>query len=241
MTQLQSIAPDLWQVGNDVFMPGGVHFPGRMLVLRLADDALVLWSPVPVDDALAAALQALGTVRWIVAPCLFHHLFVAAASERWPDAAVLACPGMDEKRPDLRIDGVLPADAPAEWAGALDLVLVEGVPMLNEVVVRHRTSGSLIVTDLVFHLHEYRGWLTGLVLWLVGARRRLAQSRSVRLMTRDRAAAAASAERILALDFERLVMAHGRIVDTGGHAALAEALRPMRRGGQPALEVGSPA
>jgi hypothetical protein len=81
---------------------------------------------------------------------------------------------------------------------------------------------------------EYRGWISGLVFRMVGAHRRLAQSRLLRLLVRDRAAAAASARRILAWDFERVVMAHGEIVDRDARARMTEALRWML-GGAPAI------
>ena len=116
---LQPLAPDLWAVPNDVFMPGGVHFPGRMVVIRLrggdADGGLVLVSPVPVDEPLAAALAGLGPVRFIVAPNRFHHLFLVDAARRFPDARVLVAPGLAQKKPDLGPSQVLGEQVPAAW------------------------------------------------------------------------------------------------------------------------------
>jgi hypothetical protein len=231
---LQLLAPDLWAAPNDVFMPGGVHFPGRMVVIRLrggdADGGLVLVSPVPIDDGLAAELAALGPVRFVVAPNRFHHLFLVAAARRYPDAQVLVAPGLAEKKPDLGPSQVLGERVPEAWKGQLQAVSVDGAPAMSEVVLLHAPSRTLIVTDLVFNLRTWKGWQTGLVLWMVGCHKRLAQSRSLRWMTRDRAAAAASARRILALDFDRLVMAHGDVVETGGRVALQGTLSHMLAG-----------
>ncbi|MCK6507946.1 DUF4336 domain-containing protein [Myxococcota bacterium] len=231
---LQPLAPDLWAVPNDVFMPGGVHFPGRMVVIRLrggdADGGLVLVSPVPIDDGLAAELAALGPVRFVVAPNRFHHLFLVAAAQRYPDAQVLVVPGLAEKKPDLGPSQVLGDQVPAAWKGQLQAVPVDGAPAMSEVVLLHVASRTLVVTDLVFHLHQWKGWQTSLVLWMVGCHKKLAQSRSLRIMTKDRAAAGASARRILALDFDRLVMAHGDVVETGGKEALQGALSHMLAG-----------
>jgi hypothetical protein len=57
----------------------------------------------------------------------------------------------------------------------------------------------------------------------------LAQSRALRLVTRDREAARASLEQVLALDFTRLVMAHGEVVDVDAKARLRGALHYMLR------------
>jgi hypothetical protein len=42
------------------------------------------------------------------------------------------------------------------------------------------------------------------------------------LLIRDREAARDSLERILAWDFDRVVVAHGDVLENGGHAALRE-------------------
>jgi hypothetical protein len=47
----------------------------------------------------------------------------------------------------------------------------------------------------------------------------------VRLVTRDKAAAAQSARRILAWPFTRVVTAHNSIVEQDAHAAVARAFR----------------
>jgi hypothetical protein len=58
---------------------------------------------------------------------------------------------------------------------------------------------------------------------MMGAYGRPATTPMERLLIRDRAAFRRSLERILAWPIERLVVAHGAIVRTGGHAALAAA------------------
>jgi glyoxylase-like metal-dependent hydrolase (beta-lactamase superfamily II) len=48
-------------------------------------------------------------------------------------------------------------------------------------------------------------------------------------LIRDRAAARASLERILAWDFDRIVMSHGEVVPTGGRELLADAFSFLPR------------
>src|SRR5688500_11961837 len=80
----------------------GFGLPARMTVLPLSPSRLAIISPIPIDDALAQRIAALGEVAFLIAPNLLHHLYLAAASARYPQAQVLAPPGMRAKRPDLR-------------------------------------------------------------------------------------------------------------------------------------------
>jgi hypothetical protein len=223
--RLETIADGLWGAEHDLFMNGIVHFRGRMTVVRLRSGGLLLHSVIPIDDALAAELQALGSVEHIVAPNLLHHTHLVPVLARYPEAKVWGAPGLADKRDDVRFDASLVDPAP--WADELDQHFIEGIPWANETVFFHRATGTLIVTDLVFNIHEVRGWITPWVLRLSGAYRRFAQSRLLRSSIRDAAAASASAEHLLAWPIERVVMAHGRIVDRDAKARLHDALTPM--------------
>lgn len=219
---LQPVCENVWVVGHDVYLPGGVHFPGRMVVVRLGDGSLWLHSPVPIDEALSTELAALGPVAHVVAPCRFHDLFFAQAVARYPDATPWLAPGLAERNPALPAGQTLSVD-PAPWGSDLEQHLVGGVPRLSETVFLHRASGTLLVADLMFHMVP-SNWQTSLLLWMVGAHSKLAVSRSVGLMTQDAKALSHSAGRILSWDFDRLIMAHGTLVERGAKAAVSEAL-----------------
>lgn len=226
MAVLQPIADDVWTAAHDLKM-FGVHFPGRMTVVRLQGGALWLHSPVPIDDALAAELEALGPVRYLVAPNRYHHLHMGLAIERFPKAEVWAAPGLASKRPDLRIDRTLGETDPP-WADEIGQHLVQGAPELNESVFLHRASGSLVFADLAFNVHECDGLMSRMVYRMAGAWQRFEQSRLWRRFTRDRDAARDSVETILAWDFERVIPCHGKLVEEDAKAALRTALWWMR-------------
>lgn len=211
---MQQLADDVYVVEHDTFT-FGIHFPGRMVVIRLPDEQLALISPVPIDDALAARLAELGEVRWIASPNLFHHLYVGPAAARYPDAKVIAPPGLAKKRPDLRIDATWDDGAPAAWRGVLEARTWDGMPAVQEVVFGHRPSGTIVVTDLMMNVHRCRGLASRLIYWLEGCYKRPGAPRLYRLFTRDRGAARASRDDVMAWGADRLVMAHGDIIDTG--------------------------
>ena len=61
-------------------------------------------------------------------------------------------PGLEAKRADLDVTGIL-SDAPeAGWGDAMDQAVVQGIPFVNEVVFYHRPSASLILSDLAFNI-----------------------------------------------------------------------------------------
>ncbi|HLT39253.1 MAG TPA: DUF4336 domain-containing protein [Enhygromyxa sp.] len=225
---LRRLDDNLWCSDSSVRLPGGVHMPARMTVVRL-DDGLWLHSPLPFDDATTNAVRELGEVAHIVAPNCFHHLHVAAAAERFPDASIHAPRGLRAKRPDLRIDADLQSGA-ERWP-AMDVIEIDGAPELDEFVFFHRPSGSLIVTDLVFNIHEARGLMLPLVLRMVGAWRRLNQSRIWRRYTKDRSAAAAAVQLVLDHEIRRVIPAHGDVLEAPDtREQLAGALAWMRAG-----------
>ena len=210
---LQPIAENLWIADNLQPIMPGVRFPARMLIAR-RDEGLWIHSPIPLDDALAVEIEALGPVHALVAPNCFHHLHMAAASQRWPEAKVYAPAGLKTKRPDLRIDIELePGTQP--WPEFGPLLRIEGATDMQEFVFLHLPSKTLIVCDLVFNMHSADNGLTRLLLRLVGAWQRLGQSKLWRRIAKDPAAAGASCAAMLELDFQRLYMSHGEVVEGG--------------------------
>jgi len=222
---LDPLAPDLWSLDHVARLPGGVQMPVRMTVVRLPGRALVLHSPVPIDDAAAASLAGLGDVAHIIAPNRFHHVWLDAAAERYPGAALWLAPGLAERHPALTVAGTLGDDPPAAWRDHLTPIFLAGAPRISETVFFHTVTGTLVCADLVFHIERPPNLRTRLLLAATGTGGgRLAASRIWRLATRDRAALSASLARIIALTPRRIVMSHG----TPFEGDVAAALRATR-------------
>lgn len=209
---MESLARDVWQVsGPSIRIPGGGKLPTAATVIRLADARLLVYSPIDFDDTAAAAVAAVGEVAHLVIPSALHHLFAGAATRRWPKATVSAAPGVRAKQPDLRIDRELPG---GDLGAGIEAELIGGTPKLNEVVLFHRPSGTLVCADLFFHIAHPESLRTRLVLALAGTGGgRLAQSREWSWLRKDRAAARASVDRILGWPIARVAMCHGAPVE----------------------------
>ena len=208
----QEITDGLWHDTYD-HAPGGVQFRTRSTLVRLADGGLWMHSPIPLDDARATQIDALGEVRHIVAPNGWHDSFCGAAKARYPNANLWASPALRRSKNQPPVDAWLGEGEPP-WAHVLRPLFIEGVPKAGEFVFLHVPTGTLIVTDLLFQIRYPVNTLTKMVLWMAGTNGgKLAQSRLWRSVTKDRTAAGRSVQKMLEWDFERVVLAHGDLVE----------------------------
>ena len=203
-----------------------------MTVARLADGGLFVHSPVRLDMETRRDLDGLGPVRAVVAPNKYHHLYVGDYFAAYPNAQIYAAPGLAEKRRDLRFHGVLTDEAPALWAGRIDQLVFHALSVTNDVVFCHRASRTLIISDLVFNMHQSQSLATRLFFKLDDAYGKFGPSRLWRLLIRDRATARAAVDRLLGWDFDRVIMAHGDILETGGKEALRASFAWLGAGNQ---------
>jgi Domain of unknown function (DUF4336) len=181
-----------------------------------------LYSPVEIDDGLAAQIAAMGDVAHIVAPNRYHHLFAGGAKQRYPKAALWGVPGLPEKRRDLVFDGVVSADVP--WRDELDSLVLTSVPKFNEAVFFHRATGTLICADLIFNIRSEQSFATRLVYRFLRVYGRPAQSWYFRKSI-DRAAMKPQLDTLLGWSFGRVCMSHGDVLDDNAHAVFAGAVR----------------
>ena len=221
--RLHKLDEGLWSLEQPLRFPGGFTLPVRGVAVGLPGGGTALLSPPPRLGEVRAELEALGPVRALAAPNLLHHLGLPAAQALYPQARVFRRPGLDAKRPDVRFTDLLAEAPPALWAEVLGQVEVHGMPRVQEVAFVHRPSRTLLLTDLCFNVRSAPNLFTRVFMRLNGAYGRFGVSRVGRGYMEDCKAVRASVDRLLALDFERIVMAHGEVVASGGRAALERA------------------
>ena len=203
---MDSFASELWTAARPLKMLG-LEMGTRMTVARLDDDALWVCSPVALDDALRRALDDLGEVRWVVAPNRYHHLFVADFAAAYPDARLLCCPGLKNKRPDIAWHDTVGSASP--W-DAIESLGDLGFSMIDEVVFLHRPSKTLIVADLLVNWRKQGNILVDTVMRLDGVTDKPAVSRLFRaFLVKNRRKLSERIETLLAWDFDRLIVTHG--------------------------------
>jgi hypothetical protein len=218
---LKQLADNLW-VAERPQTFYGLPVGTRMTVIRLAGGRLLLHSPVALEPELRAELDAIGRVCFAVAPNRVHHLYAGGVAQAYPGARLWVAPGLQRKRPDLVFEAVLDDDPPEEWRAEVDQVFFRGRPYENEVTFFHRPSRTLILCDLAFNVGPNDAWSTRFLMKLIRSYGHLGPSKLDPWLIRDRRAARASLEHILAWDFDRIIVAHGDVLESGGHEVLRE-------------------
>jgi len=212
----------------------GCDLFARATFVRLSNGDVLVHSPCPLDDdnTLTSELRSIGRLRYIVAPGNFHYLHVRAWQEAFPNTKTWICPGVERKCPDLEFDGFLCDHAPPEWASELEHALVRGNWIIWEVCFFDRPSKTLILTDLVENIGDQTQrtnwvlrfwWKVVMHMWNIPK-----PAPEYQIGWKHKQAARRSLERVLAWDFDRVVIAHGENLELDAKTALRRAwARPL--------------
>jgi len=195
----------------------GIEMGTRMTVLQLSDGLLV-HSPIDIPPE---TLKELGEPRWVLAPNKFHHLFVKpmvdAGLEGW------AAPGLPEKRRDVSFNGVVESGT-HPFGPDVEVVTLSCFSLSNEVVLFHKLSRTLLVTDLVFNFPPTAPWLTRAAMRCMCGYPGC-QTSLLERVGMNRAIAREEIASILDFEFERIVMAHGDVIERDARETFAHAYR----------------
>lgn len=76
----------------------------RTTIIKMDSGDLIIHDPCRIDNDLKKKIDSLGVVKFIIAPGTYHHLFVTDFQEKYPSAETYLCPGLEQKRPDIKFD-----------------------------------------------------------------------------------------------------------------------------------------
>lgn len=220
-----ALADGLWIKSYPLSVLGTQH--GRTVtVLALSSGKLVVHSMAPFSPQDAAEIQALGEIGWLVEAMLLHDTYAKQGRDAFPGAPFLGPPGFD----DVVLFPTAPLlPAPAEWMGEIEVVALAGAERLKEHVFCHIATRTLIVADLIFNFRsDERGWNRFFHRHIAGFRRYPGMSRIFRFCIQDRSAFRQSIDQVMALDFDRIIVGHGNVIESNGKALLQQALKDAR-------------
>lgn len=158
---LKPLADDVWIADGPVirmrWLWTSIPFPTRMTVVRLSDGGLWIHSPTELTPSLKAEIDALGPVRFLVAPNKIHYWWVRDWQLAYPGVLSFAAPRVEERAAarGAVFDRILDASPVAEWSGEIGHVLVPGSFMVEADFI-HRPSGTLILADLIENFEAAR-------------------------------------------------------------------------------------
>lgn len=227
---LQPFVPDRIWIREYLVRLGGAQLNARMTVIRLESGNLLIHSPGPFDAPIAAEVAALGRVAAIIAPGNLHWLHVRSCQQAFPNALTYICPGVEKRARTLSYDFVLGDEAPPLWAHELSQVALQGTRLVREVAFFHHASRTLILTDLVENLTPATpgtNWLLRTTFRLLGMWNRPTPAPEYVIAWGDKPRVRAALKRILAWDFDRVILAHGDLITREARPRVAQAWRKV--------------
>ncbi|HEY7298083.1 MAG TPA: DUF4336 domain-containing protein [Xanthobacteraceae bacterium] len=229
----KAVAPDVWIVdGGEIrfsYFGFNLPFPTRMTIVRLPSGGLWLHSPTVPDEALFGKINEIGPIRFLIAPNTLHYWWIADWKEKFPAALVYTVPGLQRSaRRRIPIERTLEAAPPPEWADAIDQVMIRG-DMLTEVEFFHRSSRTLILTDLIenFELSRIRKRFYRWLMRIGGVADPDGKAPYDMQLSffRHRNGVRTAVRRMIAWKPERIIIAHGRWYDVDAGFELNRAFR----------------
>lgn len=226
--QLKQIATNIW-VKEQPLKYLGLEVGTRMTIIHLANNKLALISPIKLDEKAIAEINSLGIVEYIIAPNLFHYLYLQECQNIYPNASLIAAPGLETKKPNIKSDLIFTQNE-IDFNNELEYFLFAGfqVPLpsgftnANEIVFYHPESQTLILTDAAFNFDRNFPLVTQFATRILGCYQQLRPSILEKIAIKDREKMTASIQKLLQWDFQKVIMAHGTIVENNAKKQLKE-------------------
>ncbi len=221
---LRQLDSSLW-VDEVSFKRLGINFGNRMTCIQLADNNFWLHSPTKFDRTTHQEITTKGKIKYLVAPSLMHNLFVMDWKEQDIASQVLAPAQAKKLQADLKLDETSLEKIAQLFNSEISCIPINGLPVLQEYAFIHHASKTLILTDLAFNFGKnVTGW-TKFFLKVYGAYDKFGPTLTIRVSIKDKHAFNESLKKIALQDFDRIIVSHGRIVESNGNIIFKEAFK----------------
>jgi len=233
MKYLHEFADNIWLTDGPIVRDMGAYFTTHMTIVKLADGAIWISSPIPVSFATLRSISELGDVRYLIAATPRHLWRLDSWHTLFPEAELWA------SRPTLFTlqKGHLPLtgylnDTPVNaWRADFDQLVFKGNPLLSEVLFFHRNTQTVILDDLIMRNPVMRGkTMTNLIFKIGGIQGpQGGVPADVKMTFLNRRLARQSLERLLSWDFDKLIIAHGACIEVGAKQYIKKAFRWLEK------------
>ncbi|NOZ53837.1 MAG: hypothetical protein GXP08_12015 [Gammaproteobacteria bacterium] len=136
---------------------------------------------------------------------------------------VLAPAQAKKLQADLKLDQTPQEKISQRFNGEISCIPINGMPILQEYAFIHHASKTLILTDLAFNFGKNTSGWTTFFLKLYGAYNKFGPTLTIRVLIKDKKAFGESLKKIALQDFNRIIVSHGRIVESNGNKIFKEA------------------
>ncbi len=216
---LKLISENLWIVDGPIIHFYGMPFTTRMVVIRLANNDLWIHSPINLTSSLKQELDKLGNVKYLISPNKIHYWYIQDFQKAYPEAITYASDGVQKRSQragqSIRWDRKL-KDIDRDYFPDLEILPMSGNRFMTEYTFFHIPSKSWIVTDIIENFEPNKinpffrilAYLGGALHPNGGATR---DQRT--LFWGNHQLLNKSIDRIQYLNPNRIIMAHGKILD----------------------------
>lgn len=219
---LRQLDASLW-VNEVSFKLIGIDFGNRMTCVQLADNSFWLHSPTEFNHTTHQELNAKGQIKYLVTPSLMHNLFVMDWKKQDSSYQVLSPSRAKRVQPDIHLDEIPEENICKLFNDEITCIPIKGIPALQEYAFIHHASKTLILTDLAFNFgNDVTGW-TKFFLKIYGVYNKFGPTLTIRALINDKKAFCDSIEKIASREFDRIIMSHGRIIESNGNTVFKEA------------------
>jgi len=225
----KQVAEDLFVVHGCVKPNAFIRFTRNMTIVR-ENGQLTLINPVRMDDAGLLALEELGEIAHVLRLGPGHGMDDPFYVDRYNANFWSFKGGTTYTTPAIKYalsdGGTLPFSN-AQLFAFNHLNEPEGVILLE------RSTGILLTCDAIQSYAEFphmphTNWLARRILPLIGfSRETLISKMWMKLAVKDQVGIRTELKRLLSLDFDQLLSAHGTFVPQNAHAKVEEAFNKM--------------
>jgi hypothetical protein len=221
---IEEIAGDIFMVRGSVRMNALMRITRNMAIVRHQRE-LSLVNPIRLDEQGERQLLALGDIKRILRLGPLHGLDDPYYVERF--GAEFWAQAESQTYPEPKIEQRLAVDRPLPFPDA-ELFAFEGTKQPESALLIRRDPGILLTCDAIQHYGDYRHntLLARLVMPRIGfPKTTVVGPIWLKIMTPEGGSLKSEFERLLTLDFDCLLSAHGSLLTSGTKDSVARAVR----------------
>ena len=221
---IEEIARDLYMVRGSFPLNSMMSICRNMAIVR-HEGELTLVDPLRLDADEERQLEKLGEVKRLLRLGPMHGIDDPYYLER--HGAELWAPGASELHPEPKPDRIFTATTPLPFPDA-ELFCFEKTLQREAALLVRREGGNVLLTcDGIQHYGDYRycSLLARMMMpWIGFPKTTIVGPRWLQMFTPPGASLEADFRRLLELDFDHLLSAHGSFLRGGAHAAVERAV-----------------
>ncbi|KAH8806659.1 hypothetical protein DL96DRAFT_1537079 [Flagelloscypha sp. PMI_526] len=230
---IRNVTPNIITFSKPFTILGFLPWGGRSTAIKLENGSGVwVLASTPLTLDTKTAIDALGEVKWIMAADRVHYLYLAEFAKAYPEAKVILVKDLvpKMKAQGVRVDGAYGTDPEGTLYGfedEIDACYFSG-SLNKDVVWCHKPSGTVLVADLFYNLpaiEQYSKSKQSSKIPLFGTFPPSSKMQQTFLASglHDKAAMKRDVAIVNGWKFDRIIMCHGDVIESGGKKAWGEA------------------